>query len=57
MESVKSIAATTFRPKTRPSQNRRFKKTFPTMQVLEFGQMYSVIPIVLEIADSPVDTD
>lgn len=57
MESVRSIPATTFRPKTRPSQNRRFKKTFLTMQVLEFGQMYSVVLIVLEIANSPVDTD
>jgi hypothetical protein len=57
MESVKSIPATTFRPQNRPSKNRQFKKTFPTMQVLEFGQMYSVVLIVLEIADSPVDTD
>jgi hypothetical protein len=46
-----------FCPKTCPSQNRRFEKTFPTMRVLEFAQMYSVVLIVLEIADSPVDTD
>ena len=39
------------------SQNRRSEKTFLTMRVLEFTQMYSVVPIVLEIAVFPVDTD
>jgi hypothetical protein len=39
------------------SQNRRFEQTFLTMRVLEFTQMYSVIPIVLEIAVFPVDTE
>jgi hypothetical protein len=39
------------------SQDRRFEKTFLTMRVLEFTQMYSVVPIVLEIAVFPVDTD
>lgn len=44
-------------PKLAPSQNRRFETTFRTMRVTEFAQMYSVVLIVLEIADSPVDTD
>jgi hypothetical protein len=44
-------------PKLALSKDRLSEKTFPTMRVLEFAQMYSVVLIVLEIADSSVDTD
>ncbi len=39
------------------SQSRRYEKNFLTMRVLEFTKIYSVVPIVLEIAVFPVDTD
>lgn len=57
MQSLTRIRSPVFATKIAPSQNRRFKRTFPTMRVLEFAQIYSVVLIVLEIADSPVDTD
>lgn len=39
------------------SQNRRSEQIFPMLRVVQFTQIYPVALIVLENADSPVDTD